>query len=147
MKIPPDLEPQVRRILHGLAADETLSTADLAGRIAGLGDENKAARNATMTALGKLGQMLPGLCTRGEPKAYMGRMVQPRIWHHLSSPDVPSGTVQLAGMRRGDTAVRIAGGNPRTQSLGPAGPASLLVDRVQRVEDWITQRDPLFRVL
>lgn len=141
--IPPDLEPAVRRILASLRPGETLTTAALRMRLDPSGDLRLSPQ------LVKLADNVPGLCTRGDEIArsgYMkGKRVRPCMWHHIPSPDMPCGTVQLAGIR--DTRARLAGSAPIAQSSGAASPGTSLADRMLRVEDWIAGRDPLFRVL
>lgn len=150
--IQPNLEPEVRRILASLRPDETLTTKALALRLT----DNPGP--ALSRDLVKLADNVPGLCTRrteiGKSGYMRGKTVRPCTWHHIASPDMPSGTVQLADMRSGDTATRIAGGNPHTQSSGAASPAtSLAADiaelkkRLTSLEEWRTRVDPLASVL
>lgn len=127
MTIPPDLEPQVRRILHSLAPAETISTAELAGRIAGNGAAAKAARAATMSHLLKLAENTGGLATRGEPIQRYGKTMRPWLWRHIESPAMPQ--------------------RAQTQSFGAATPGTSLADRVQRLEEYLAARDPLFTFL
>ena len=123
-----ELERQTRIILATLRPTETLSSGDLVSRLIPLLPEDTIPRDIynglAKIASRALSHTVPTLMEKGP---YKGRTVNARRWHHIDSPAMPH--------------------RPISQSQGAAGPAASLVDRVQRVEDWITQRDPLFRVL
>lgn len=133
------IERSVRETLARLGPHETLSTAELGARIsAGMFADDPKMRSLVFKQLDVLGRYARDLCELVPtiaPKGFnSGKTINRRIWHHIDSAAMPE--------------------RPPSQSAGAASPGTSLADavakheeRLQRIEDWITDRDPLFRVL
>ena len=130
------LEQELRRFLAAIPEGQWLPTKALTERMwpkPGMHQPTPAeaaARQYLYSGVTKLAREL-GLNTRSQPESGTGRFTGKTInryhWTHLPLAEVPQ--------------------RPLSQSQGAAGPASSLVDRVQKLEDWAAGRDPLFRVL